>query len=30
VRFLKDSVNYLVYRSLGTRNVGEIISSDAY
>jgi prepilin-type N-terminal cleavage/methylation domain-containing protein/prepilin-type processing-associated H-X9-DG protein len=30
VRFVKNSVNYLVYRALGTRNVGEVISSDAY
>ncbi len=30
VKFIKNSVNYLVYRTLGTRNGGEVISSDAY
>ena len=25
MKFLQNSVNYLIYRSLGTRNVGEII-----
>jgi prepilin-type N-terminal cleavage/methylation domain-containing protein/prepilin-type processing-associated H-X9-DG protein len=30
VKFVKDSVNYLVYRSLGTRGRGEVISADAY
>jgi prepilin-type processing-associated H-X9-DG protein len=30
VKFLKDSINYLVYRSLGTRNVGEVVSADSY
>jgi prepilin-type N-terminal cleavage/methylation domain-containing protein/prepilin-type processing-associated H-X9-DG protein len=30
VKFIKDSINYLIYRSLGTRNVGEVISSDGY
>ncbi len=30
VKFIKNGVNYLVYRSLGTRASGEVISSDAY
>jgi prepilin-type processing-associated H-X9-DG protein len=30
VRFIKDSVNYLVYRNLGTRGRGEVISADSY
>jgi prepilin-type N-terminal cleavage/methylation domain-containing protein/prepilin-type processing-associated H-X9-DG protein len=30
VKFIKNSVNYLIYRALGTRNVGEIVSSDSY
>jgi prepilin-type N-terminal cleavage/methylation domain-containing protein/prepilin-type processing-associated H-X9-DG protein len=30
VKFIKDSVNYQVYRALGTRNGGEITSSDSY
>ncbi len=30
VRFIKDSVNMNVWWSLGTRNGGEVISSDAY
>ena len=30
VKFIKNAVNYLIYRSLGTRNIGEVISSDAY
>jgi prepilin-type N-terminal cleavage/methylation domain-containing protein/prepilin-type processing-associated H-X9-DG protein len=30
VKFIKNSINYLTYRSLGTRSVGEVISSDAY
>ena len=30
VKFIKDSINYLVYRTLGTRNGGEVTSSDSY
>ncbi len=30
VKFIKDSVNYLTYRSLGTRANGEVISGDAF
>jgi prepilin-type N-terminal cleavage/methylation domain-containing protein/prepilin-type processing-associated H-X9-DG protein len=30
VRFIKNSVNLIAYRSLGTRNQGEIVGSDAY
>jgi prepilin-type N-terminal cleavage/methylation domain-containing protein/prepilin-type processing-associated H-X9-DG protein len=30
VKFIKDSINMVVYESLGTRNGGEVISSDAY
>ncbi|HEY2159620.1 MAG TPA: DUF1559 domain-containing protein [Isosphaeraceae bacterium] len=30
VKFLKDSVNYLVYRSLGTRNGAEVVSADSF
>jgi prepilin-type N-terminal cleavage/methylation domain-containing protein/prepilin-type processing-associated H-X9-DG protein len=30
VKFIKDTINYMTYRSLGTRNVGEVVSSDAY
>jgi prepilin-type N-terminal cleavage/methylation domain-containing protein/prepilin-type processing-associated H-X9-DG protein len=30
VHFLKTSINPGVYRALGTRNLGEIVSSDAY
>ena len=30
VKFIKDGVNLTVYRGLGTRNGGEILSADAY
>ena len=30
VRFIKDSVSMLTYESLGTRNGGEVVSSDSY
>jgi prepilin-type processing-associated H-X9-DG protein len=30
VRFIKSTVNLQTWRALGTRNLGEIISSDAY
>jgi prepilin-type N-terminal cleavage/methylation domain-containing protein/prepilin-type processing-associated H-X9-DG protein len=30
VKFVKNSVNLLTYRGLGTRNLGEVISSDQY
>jgi hypothetical protein len=30
VRFIKNSTNLVAYRALGTRNQGEVISSDAY
>ena len=30
VKFIKDSVNYQTWWGLGTRNMGEIVSSDAY
>jgi prepilin-type N-terminal cleavage/methylation domain-containing protein/prepilin-type processing-associated H-X9-DG protein len=30
VKFIKDSINLQVWRALGTRNVGEVISSDSY
>ena len=30
IRFLKDSVSMLTYQALGTRNGGEVISSDSY
>jgi prepilin-type N-terminal cleavage/methylation domain-containing protein/prepilin-type processing-associated H-X9-DG protein len=30
VRFIKDSVNMQTYESLGTRNGGEVLSSDSY
>jgi prepilin-type N-terminal cleavage/methylation domain-containing protein/prepilin-type processing-associated H-X9-DG protein len=30
VRFLKETINLATYRALGTRNLGEVISADAY
>jgi prepilin-type processing-associated H-X9-DG protein len=30
VRFIKDSINYQIWRALGTIGSGEVISSDAY
>ena len=30
VHFIKSSINPSVYRALGTRNLAEVISSDAY
>ncbi|APW63811.1 DUF1559 domain-containing protein [Paludisphaera borealis] len=30
VRFVKDSINYVAYRALGSRASGEVISADAY
>lgn len=30
VRFVKDSVNLVTWRALGTRAGGEVISADAY
>ena len=30
VKFIKNSINYITWWGLGTRNGGEIISSDAY
>ncbi len=30
VRFIKDSINFNVWRGLSTRNAGEILSADAY
>jgi prepilin-type N-terminal cleavage/methylation domain-containing protein/prepilin-type processing-associated H-X9-DG protein len=30
VKFIKNSINLVVYRALGTRNVGEIVSADQY
>ncbi|MDE2508097.1 MAG: DUF1559 domain-containing protein, partial [Planctomycetota bacterium] len=29
-RFIKDSVNLITWRALGTRNGGEAISADSY
>jgi prepilin-type N-terminal cleavage/methylation domain-containing protein/prepilin-type processing-associated H-X9-DG protein len=30
VKFLKETINPVVYRALGTRNFGEVISADSY
>jgi prepilin-type processing-associated H-X9-DG protein len=30
VKFIKNSINLVTYRALGTRNLGEIISADQY
>ena len=30
VRFLKNSINLVVYQGLSTRGLGEVISSDAF
>ncbi len=30
VKFLKNSINQVTYMALGTRNLGEVVSSDAY
>ena len=30
VHFLKDSIAYNIWWALGSRNLGEVISSDAY
>ena len=30
VRFIKESIDILTYRALGTRSGGEVISADAY
>ena len=30
VRFLKDTINSAVYRAVSTRNVGEVVSADAF
>ena len=30
VQFVKDTINVLVWQGLGSRNGGEVISSDAY
>jgi prepilin-type N-terminal cleavage/methylation domain-containing protein/prepilin-type processing-associated H-X9-DG protein len=30
VKFVKDSINIATYRALGTRNLGEVLSSDSY
>ncbi len=30
VQFIKDSINTVTWTALGTRNGGEVISSDAY
>ncbi len=30
VKFLKDSISLQTYRALGTRNGGEVVSSDSF
>ena len=30
VRFIKDSISLVTWQALGTRNGGEVISSDSY
>jgi prepilin-type processing-associated H-X9-DG protein len=30
VKFIKNSIDYLTYRSLGTRANSEVVSADAY
>ena len=30
VRFIKDAIDMRIYESLGTRNGGEVVSSDSY
>jgi prepilin-type processing-associated H-X9-DG protein len=30
VHFIKDSINMIVYQSLGTRGGGEVVSADSY
>jgi hypothetical protein len=30
VRFIKDSIDVLVWQGLGSRNGGEVVSADAY
>ncbi|MBX6316172.1 MAG: DUF1559 domain-containing protein [Isosphaeraceae bacterium] len=30
VKFIKNSINFYTYQALSTRNIGEIVSSDAY
>ncbi len=30
VRFIKDSINVPIYRALGTRATGEVVSADQY
>ncbi len=30
VKFIKNSINLVTYRGLGTRNLGEVLSADQY